>query len=124
MEDLVVASPKSFEFGLVPDVAALVNFRIESKSDASVLFRIKVTNPKRYSVNPPSGVISSKQVMTVAITMRGYSSLPPDVYACKDKFRLEVRLQKISCSCRGWLDLTHFDGYPGADASSALRKEY
>jgi len=90
MEALIKPSMKEMVFTVTPDVPASCTLELESISDLPVLFKLKLSKMERYSVNPPAGVVPPEQKIAVVIRMTAYSQIPPDVFSCRDKFRLET----------------------------------
>nr|CAD1844866.1 unnamed protein product [Ananas comosus var. bracteatus] len=62
--------------------------QLTNKTDQCVAFKIKTTNPKKYSVRPNNGIISPGTTCNVTITMQAQKEIPPD-YHCKDKFLVQ-----------------------------------
>lgn len=94
MDQLVETSPKEFNFELHVEKAAEVRFKVMSRSKTPVLFKLRVTAPKRFSVKPPAGLIPPGEEVEISIHMEAYEQVPPDIFSCKEKFRLEVRRGK------------------------------
>ncbi|OAY73474.1 Vesicle-associated protein 1-3 [Ananas comosus] len=62
--------------------------QLTNKTNQCVAFKIKTTNPKKYSVRPNNGIISPGTTCNVTITMQAQKEIPPD-YHCKDKFLVQ-----------------------------------
>mmetsp|Transcript_37491 Transcript_37491/g.149558 ORF Transcript_37491/g.149558 Transcript_37491/m.149558 type:complete len:155 (+) Transcript_37491:167-631(+) len=90
MEPLIKPSTKEMVFAITPDVPASFTVELESISELPVLFKLKLSKMERYSVNPPAGVVPPGQKIAVVIRMTAYSQIPPDVFSCRDRFRLET----------------------------------
>eukprot|EP01025_Chloroclados_australasicus_P045780 TRINITY_DN5030_c0_g1_i1.p1 TRINITY_DN5030_c0_g1~~TRINITY_DN5030_c0_g1_i1.p1 ORF type:complete len:230 (+),score=14.27 TRINITY_DN5030_c0_g1_i1:139-828(+) len=83
-------SPQSelrFKFELrkqVPTALSLYN-----PSSERIAFKIKTTQPKRYSVRPSAGFVDPYASVDVKITMQSQKEYPPDINNCKDKFLVQ-----------------------------------
>ncbi|KAJ3680527.1 hypothetical protein LUZ60_016805 [Juncus effusus] len=62
--------------------------QLTNKTDQHVAFKVKTTNPKKYSVRPNTGVVQPGGSCNVTVTMLGPKEIPPD-YHCKDKFLVQ-----------------------------------
>ncbi|KAK4797163.1 hypothetical protein SAY86_029489 [Trapa natans] len=62
--------------------------RLSNKTDHYVAFKVKTTNPKKYSVRPNSGIVLPRSTCDVVVTMQAQREAPPDMQ-CKDKFLLQ-----------------------------------
>eukprot|EP00188_Purpureofilum_apyrenoidigerum_P000099 Plantae.Rhodophyta-Purpureofilum_apyrenoidigerum.ctg1035.p1 GENE.Plantae.Rhodophyta-Purpureofilum_apyrenoidigerum.ctg1035~~Plantae.Rhodophyta-Purpureofilum_apyrenoidigerum.ctg1035.p1 ORF type:complete len:240 (-),score=43.67 Plantae.Rhodophyta-Purpureofilum_apyrenoidigerum.ctg1035:925-1644(-) len=93
MEPLVKVAPKELQLVLNPDQKAKCDILVESFSNETVIYKMRVNDRSRYSVNPPAGVLGPQQSVTITITMAAYSQVPPDVYSCKDMFLLQTAVK-------------------------------
>ncbi|KAL6634876.1 hypothetical protein ACP70R_027547 [Stipagrostis hirtigluma subsp. patula] len=59
-----------------------------NKTDQHVAFKVKTTNPRKYSVRPASGVVLPRGSCGITVTMQAPKEIPPD-YHCKDKFLVQ-----------------------------------
>ncbi|KAL6911941.1 hypothetical protein ACP4OV_000746 [Aristida adscensionis] len=59
-----------------------------NKTDQHVAFKVKTTNPRKYSVRPASGVVMPRGSCGITVTMQAPKEIPPD-YHCKDKFLVQ-----------------------------------
>ncbi|NP_001372168.1 uncharacterized protein LOC100191760 [Zea mays] len=59
-----------------------------NKTDRWVAFKVKTTNPRKYSVRSASGVVPPRGSCGITITMQAPKEMPPD-YHCKDKFLVQ-----------------------------------
>ncbi|AQK54119.1 Vesicle-associated protein 1-3 [Zea mays] len=59
-----------------------------NRTDRWVAFKVKTTNPRKYSVRPASGVVQPRGSCGITITMQAPKEVPPD-YQCKDKFLVQ-----------------------------------
>jgi hypothetical protein len=51
-------------------------------------FKVKTTNPKRYSVRPNVGVVFPGQSTSVTVQLPAMKEAPADLHKCKDKFQV------------------------------------
>lgn len=59
-----------------------------NKTDQRVAFKVKTTNPRKYSVRPASGIVLPRGSCGITVTMQAPKEIPPD-YHCKDKFLVQ-----------------------------------
>lgn len=57
-------------------------------TSSTFAFKVKTTNPQRYSVRPNVGVVFPGEEAQVAVQLPALTDLPPDMHKCKDKFQL------------------------------------
>ncbi|KAJ4811852.1 Vesicle-associated protein 1-1 [Rhynchospora pubera] len=62
--------------------------QLTNKTDKYVAFKVKTTNPKKYSVRPNTGVVQPGSTCNVTVTMLAPKEIPQD-YHCKDKFLVQ-----------------------------------
>ncbi|KAF3340223.1 vesicle-associated protein 1-3 [Carex littledalei] len=62
--------------------------QLTNKTDKHVAFKVKTTNPKKYSVRPNTGVVQPGSTCNVTVTMLAPKEIPQD-YHCKDKFLVQ-----------------------------------
>eukprot|EP01024_Parvocaulis_polyphysoides_P012436 TRINITY_DN14496_c0_g1_i2.p3 TRINITY_DN14496_c0_g1~~TRINITY_DN14496_c0_g1_i2.p3 ORF type:complete len:265 (+),score=33.21 TRINITY_DN14496_c0_g1_i2:103-795(+) len=55
-----------------------------------IAFKIKTTQPKRYSVRPSAGFVEPHANIEVKITMQSQKEYPADINNCKDKFLVQT----------------------------------
>ncbi|CAH9087138.1 unnamed protein product [Cuscuta europaea] len=87
--DLVDITPQDVKFIFEPRKQSSCSIRLANKSDKHVAFKVKTTNPKKYSVRPNVGVFSPKASRDVTITMQAQREPPLDMI-CKDKFLVQA----------------------------------
>uniref|UniRef100_A0A0D9VJ59 MSP domain-containing protein n=1 Tax=Leersia perrieri TaxID=77586 RepID=A0A0D9VJ59_9ORYZ len=61
---------------------------LTNKTDQSVAFKVKTTNPKKYAVRPTTGVIPPWGSSGITVSMQPPKEIPAD-YHCKDKFLIQ-----------------------------------
>ncbi|KAF0922125.1 hypothetical protein E2562_024688 [Oryza meyeriana var. granulata] len=61
---------------------------LTNKTDHHVAFKVKTTNPKKYSVRPTTGVVLPRGSSGITVTMQPPKEIPAD-YHCKDKFLIQ-----------------------------------
>ncbi|KAL6522677.1 hypothetical protein OROHE_016524 [Orobanche hederae] len=64
------------------------SFQLLNKSDQHVAFRVKSTNPFKYSVEPKSGIVLSRSQINVTVTLVQSQKVPSFVYH-DDKFLVQ-----------------------------------
>ncbi|KAL3536991.1 hypothetical protein ACH5RR_000357 [Cinchona calisaya] len=62
--------------------------QLTNRTNQYVAFKVKTTNPRKYSVRPNSGVILPGSTSNVTVTMQAQREMPPDMQ-CKDKFLIQ-----------------------------------
>ncbi|KAL6533410.1 hypothetical protein OROMI_027522 [Orobanche minor] len=63
------------------------SFQLSNKSDKHVSFRVKTTNPFKYSVQPRSCILLPRSQINVTVTMRALKGFP-DI-RCTEKFLVQ-----------------------------------
>ncbi|KAL0928339.1 hypothetical protein M5K25_000214 [Dendrobium thyrsiflorum] len=58
---------------------------LANRTDEYVAFKVKTTNPKKYTVRPNTGIVLPGSTCDVLVTMQAQKEAPPDMQ-CKDKF--------------------------------------
>ncbi|XP_019187704.1 PREDICTED: vesicle-associated protein 2-2-like isoform X2 [Ipomoea nil] len=86
--DLLDIIPRDVKFTFESKKQSTCTIRLANKSDKDVAFKVKTTNPKKYSVRPNAGVLSPKSSCDFTITMQAQREPPPDMI-CKDKFLVQ-----------------------------------
>ncbi|XP_031101663.1 vesicle-associated protein 2-2-like [Ipomoea triloba] len=86
--DLLDIIPRDVKFIFESRKQSTSTIRLANKSDKDVAFKVKTTNPKKYSVRPNAGVLSPKSSCDFTITMQAQREPPPDMI-CKDKFLVQ-----------------------------------
>ncbi|KAL5212695.1 hypothetical protein ABZP36_023542 [Zizania latifolia] len=59
-----------------------------NKTDQHVAFKVKTTNPRKYSVRPTTGVVPPRGSCVITVSMQAPKEIPAD-YHCKDKFLVQ-----------------------------------
>ena len=62
--------------------------RARNSSSDAYSFKVKTTNPKRYSVRPNMGIVFPRQDAEVNVQMPPVKEYPSDMNKCKDKFQV------------------------------------
>lgn len=75
-----------FPFELKKQISC--SLQLSNKSDDSIAFKVKTTNPKKYCVRPNNGVVLPRSSCDVIVTMQAQKEAPPDMQ-CKDKFLVQ-----------------------------------
>ncbi|XP_017237901.1 vesicle-associated protein 1-2 [Daucus carota subsp. sativus] len=87
-EELVTIDPLELKFPLELKKQTTCSFQLSNKSDNHVAFKVKTTNPKKYSVRPNNGIVLPRSQSNVTVTMQALRESPPDMQ-CNDKFLVQ-----------------------------------
>ena len=82
--------PATLVFGVAFDKPSMQELRSRNTSARNVAyaFKVKTTNPKRYSVRPSVGVVWPSKEITVTVQLFAMKEYPSDMSECTDKFKL------------------------------------
>jgi hypothetical protein len=82
--------PATLNFGVAFDKPSMQELqgRNASPKNVAYAFKVKTTNPKRYSVRPSVGVVWPSKEITVTVQLFAMKEYPSDTSECKDKFKL------------------------------------
>ncbi|OQU91532.1 hypothetical protein SORBI_3001G199800 [Sorghum bicolor] len=86
--DLLDVDPPELQFPFVLDKQISCPLRLVNRTDRTVAFKVKTTNPRKYCVRPNNGVVPPRSSSTVVVTMQAQKVVPPDLQ-CKDKFLVQ-----------------------------------
>nr|XP_043611961.1 receptor-like protein kinase FERONIA [Erigeron canadensis] len=75
-----------FPFELMKEIS--ISLLLKNKTDSHVAFKVKITKPNKYFVDPPTGVLLPYTTRDVTCTMRTQKEAPQDM-ECSDKFLLQ-----------------------------------
>ncbi|RAL50471.1 hypothetical protein DM860_016938 [Cuscuta australis] len=89
--ELVDIHPRDVKFIFEPRRQSSCTTQLINKTDKTVAFKVKTTNPKKYCVRPNAGIISSKSSCEFKIIMQAQQEPPPDM-VCKDKFLVQSKV--------------------------------
>ncbi|KAF3636582.1 Vesicle-associated protein 1-1 [Capsicum chinense] len=87
-EELVSIDPLDLKFPLELNKSILSSFEVINKTDNHVAFKVKTTNPRKYTVRPNCGIVLPQSRSNITVTMQPQLELPPDM-ECKDKFLVQ-----------------------------------
>ncbi|KAI3501078.1 hypothetical protein L1887_28936 [Cichorium endivia] len=87
-EELLNVEPLELKFPFEPKKQTSCSIQLSNKTENHVAFKVKTTNPKKYSVRPNSGVVLPRSTCDVTVTMQAQKEPPVDLQ-CKDKFLLQ-----------------------------------
>ncbi|XP_059298785.1 vesicle-associated protein 1-2-like isoform X2 [Lycium ferocissimum] len=87
-EELLIIDPLDLKFRFELKKPITSSFELINKTDNHVAFKVKTTNPRKYTVRPNSGIILPRSRSNVTVTMQPQTELPPDMQ-CKDKFLVQ-----------------------------------
>ncbi|XP_015688927.1 vesicle-associated protein 1-3-like isoform X2 [Oryza brachyantha] len=82
----VYPSDLKIPFGLKRQNSGIME--LTNKTDQHVAFKVKTTNPRKYSVRPTSGVVLPRGSSGITVSMQAPREIPAD-YHCKDKFLIQ-----------------------------------
>lgn len=85
---LLSIDPLDLKFPLELNKPISTSFQLINKTDNHVAFKVKTTNPRKYTVRPNSGIVLPRSRSNVTVTMQPQTELPPDMQ-CKDKFLVQ-----------------------------------
>jgi len=90
MESALKWEPAALNFGVALNKASMQQLRTRNTSSSNVAytFKVKTTNPKRYSVRPNVGVVWPSKDVTVTVQLPAMKEYPSDMNKCKDKFQV------------------------------------
>jgi len=86
--DLLNIQPTELKFQVELKKQSSCSMQLTNKTDKYVAFKVKTTNPKKYSVRPNAGVVLPGGSCNVIVTMQAQKETPADLQ-CKDKFLLQ-----------------------------------
>jgi hypothetical protein len=86
--DLLSIQPIELKFQVELKKQSSCAMQLTNKTDKYVAFKVKTTNPKKYSVRPNAGVVVPGDTCNVIVTMQAQKEALPDLQ-CKDKFLLQ-----------------------------------
>ena len=89
MSSPVKWEPACLTFPIALSKSAVQQLRASNSSATDTYsFKVKTTNPRRYSVRPNVGLIYPGQEATVTVQLPAMKELPADMNKCKDKFQV------------------------------------
>lgn len=97
--DLLRIQPSELKFPFELKKQSSCAMQLTNKTDQYVAFKVKTTNPRKYSVRPNNGVISPRSTCDVTVTMQAQKEVPPDMQ-CKDKFLLQAVVAKDGATAK------------------------
>ncbi|CAN4125877.1 unnamed protein product [Withania somnifera] len=86
--ELLQIDPVELQFPFELKKQISCSLQLTNKSDDTVAFKVKTTNPKKYCVRPNTGIVMPRSTCDVIVTMQAQKEAPPDMQ-CKDKFLLQ-----------------------------------
>lgn len=85
---LLSIDPLDLKFPFELNKPVSTAFQLINKTDNHVAFKVKTTNPRKYTVRPNSGIVLPRSRSNVTVTMQPQMELPPGMQ-CKDKFLVQ-----------------------------------
>ncbi|KAK1366678.1 Vesicle-associated protein 1-2 [Heracleum sosnowskyi] len=86
--ELISVDPLELEFPLELKKQICCTFQLSNKTDKHVAFKVKTTNPKKYSVRPNNGIVLPHSQSNVTVTMQALKE-QPSTLKCNDKFLVQ-----------------------------------
>ncbi|XP_047325682.1 vesicle-associated protein 1-2-like [Impatiens glandulifera] len=87
-EELLTIDPLELKFPFEIKKQISSSFQLLNKTDNYVAFKVKTTQPKKYSVRPNNGMVQPRSTCAVVVTMQAQKEAPPDMQ-CKDRFLVQ-----------------------------------
>lgn len=87
-ETLLKIQPTELKFTYELNRHSTCTIQMSNDKEDYIAFKVKTTNPKKYSVRPNIGVVLPGTTCNVLVTMQAYKEAPLDVQ-CKDKFLVQ-----------------------------------
>ncbi|XP_073287499.1 vesicle-associated protein 1-3-like isoform X5 [Primulina huaijiensis] len=88
MGDFINIQPSELKFPVESRKQSSCSMQLVNKTDQFIAFKVKTTNPKKYSVRPNAGIVLPNSVCNVTVTMQAQKDVPPDMQ-CRDKFLVQ-----------------------------------
>ncbi|XP_073022532.1 vesicle-associated protein 1-3-like isoform X1 [Primulina eburnea] len=88
MGDFINIQPSELKFPVESRKQSSCSMQLANKTDQFIAFKVKTTNPKKYSVRPNAGIVLPNSVCNVTVTMQAQKDAPPDMQ-CRDKFLVQ-----------------------------------
>ncbi|XP_021756303.1 vesicle-associated protein 1-2-like [Chenopodium quinoa] len=80
--------PQELQFPFELNKQIPCTMQLTNHTDCNVAFKVKTTNPKKYSVRPNTGIVLPHSNHDLLVTMQAQKEAPADLQ-CKDKFLLQ-----------------------------------
>ncbi|KAK9120642.1 hypothetical protein Syun_018259 [Stephania yunnanensis] len=71
-----------------PKKQSSCSLQLTNRLDRNIAFKVKTTNPKKYSVRPNAGIVPPGASFDVTVTMQAQKDVPTDMQS-KDKFLIQ-----------------------------------
>ncbi|KNA21696.1 hypothetical protein SOVF_040250 [Spinacia oleracea] len=80
--------PQELQFPFELNKQISCTMQLTNLTDSYVAFKVKTTNPKKYSVRPNTGIVLPHSNHDLLVTMQAQKEAPADMQ-CRDKFLLQ-----------------------------------
>ncbi|KMT00032.1 hypothetical protein BVRB_1g018610 [Beta vulgaris subsp. vulgaris] len=80
--------PQELQFPFELNKQISCTMQLTNNTNSYVAFKVKTTNPKKYSVRPNTGIVLPHSTHDLLVTMQAQKESPADMQ-CKDKFLLQ-----------------------------------
>ncbi|CAM8988905.1 unnamed protein product [Rhodiola kirilowii] len=86
--ELLSVEPQELKFHFELKKQISTTLQLSNKTDHYVAFKVKTTNPKKYSVRPNAGIVLPRSTSDIIVTMQAQKEMPEELQS-KDKFLLQ-----------------------------------
>ncbi|CAM8898268.1 unnamed protein product [Rhodiola kirilowii] len=86
--ELLTIEPQELKFHFEVKKQISTTLQLSNKTDHYVAFKVKTTNPKKYSVRPNAGIVLPRSTSDIIVTMQAQKEMPVELQS-KDKFLLQ-----------------------------------
>ncbi|XP_074280009.1 vesicle-associated protein 1-2-like isoform X2 [Silene latifolia] len=86
--ELLTIHPYELQFTFELNKQNSCTMQLSNNTDNHVAFKVKTTNPKKYSVRPNTGIVLPHSTYDLLVTMQAQKEGPSDLQ-CKDRFLLQ-----------------------------------
>ncbi|KAI8110611.1 hypothetical protein M9435_002285 [Picochlorum sp. BPE23] len=88
-KDIVSVEPEELVFKFELRRQIPVGLTMQNLTNKRVAFKVKTTNPKKYSVRPSHGFMDGRSVQEITVTMNSQREPPVSYQNCRDKFLIQ-----------------------------------
>ncbi|KAH9616405.1 hypothetical protein KSS87_013732 [Heliosperma pusillum] len=86
--ELLTIHPHELQFQFELNKQNSCTMQLSNNTDNHVAFKVKTTNPRKYSVRPNTGIVLPHSTYDLLVTMQAQQEGPSDMQ-CKDRFLLQ-----------------------------------
>lgn len=88
-KDIISVEPEELVFKFELRRQIPVGLTMQNLTNKRVAFKVKTTNPKKYSVRPSHGFMDGTSVQEITVTMNSQREAPVSYQNCRDKFLIQ-----------------------------------